>query len=381
MLPIRQILNALPTSALNRTPKAVLIEVCRLAELDAQGWCTAKNEYLIQCLGGTERTMSRTLTLLEQRGLLCSQGQGKARRLAPTATLRACYAAPDEASRTTALTALNLDKSGHQPRQNEPTNLDKNGAEPRQNGEVDGVEPRQKWYSNLDKSGHQPRQNGSRVYGDQVYQDSTSTPPTPEEWAGAQKKINDLEAEVSRLQAENLRLAPPIAAPPQPADADRGADGMLPDGHPALYGGYGQPKPATDSHGPRYSDASKALAAEMAKVWKLTPMPRHGGDWGLLHRFAHQKEQAGQLAEVRKQFTGFALFHQKRDIEPLGLEKFLGSEAGGFEGKWCQVDWPAKAQAARANGESGGHSGPPPTPTQATINLKRAAAQQQHPVT
>ena len=226
MLPIRQILNALPTSILNRTPKAVLIEVCRLAELNPQGWCTAKNDYLIECLGGTERTMSRTLTLLEARGLLQSQGKGKARRMAPTAALRTCYAGADEAIRHAALMALNLDKSGHEPRQNQPdnldisapnldTNLDKTGTEPSQNDGVEADQPRQKWSPNLDKSGHEPRQNWSRVYGDQFNQVITSTPPTPSEWAGAQKKIADLEAENLQLKAEILRLVPPVAATPQ----------------------------------------------------------------------------------------------------------------------------------------------------------------------
>lgn len=233
MLPIRQILNALPTSALNRTAKAVLIEVCRLAELDAQGWCTALNPYLVTCLGGTERTMTRALTLLEQRGLLLSKGQGKARRLAPTPALRACYAGADEAIRQAALAALNLDKSGHEPRQtgssnldNLANNLDKTGAEPRQSDGVEAAQPRQNGSTNLDKSGAQPRQNGSRVYGDQFNQDSTSTPPTPEEWvserAAFEKKIGDLENENRQLKAKILELVPPVAATPQkPASPPR----------------------------------------------------------------------------------------------------------------------------------------------------------------
>jgi hypothetical protein len=117
--------------------------------------------------------MSRTLTALESRGLLVSKGQGKARKLAPSPMLRACYAGADDAARRAAVATLNLDKNGHQPRQNEPTNLDKKGPEPRQSGEVDA---------------DQPRQNGSRVIGDQYYQQFTSTPPTPEEWERAQKK-------------------------------------------------------------------------------------------------------------------------------------------------------------------------------------------------
>jgi DNA-binding transcriptional ArsR family regulator len=111
MLPIRQTLNALP--GLKRTEKAVLIEVCQLAEnSEPAGWCTAKNDYLVQALGGTERTMSRTLTALEGRGLLVSKGQGKARKLSPSPTLRACYAGADDAARRAAVATLNLDKMG-----------------------------------------------------------------------------------------------------------------------------------------------------------------------------------------------------------------------------------------------------------------------------
>jgi hypothetical protein len=332
MLPIRQTINALPTSALNRTAKAVLIEVCRLAELDAQGWCTAKNDYLVTSLGGTERTMTRALTLLEQRGLLVSRGNGKARRLAPTAGFRACYAGADEAIRQAALVALNLDKSGYEPRQNEPdnldisgANLDKNSPKPRQNDEVEAEQPRQNGYTNLDKSGHEPRQNGSRVIGDQFNQDITSTPPTPEEWVSAQKKIVDLELEVTRLKAENLKLVPPVAATPQ--------------------------KPAVEEQGPQYSPASKALAAEMAKLWHITQQG-NARKWMQLARFTHLMEQAGQLAEVSKQFTGYALYRDKRGIEPYNLDKYLGSEADGYRGEWCAYDWTTKAKQARADGEN-----------------------------
>jgi hypothetical protein len=353
MLPIRQILNALPTSVLNRTPKAVLIEVCRLAELDAQGWCKALNPYLIECLGGTERTMSRTLTLLIKRGLIVSKGEGKARRLAPTALLRACYAGADEAARRSALAALNLDKSGSEPRQNEPTNPDKTDAEPSQNDGVEADEPRQKWSANLDKCGTQPRQNGSRVYGDQEDQVKTSTPPTPSEWAEAQKKIADLEFQVAQLKAENLRLVPPVAAPPRQI--------------------------AAESQGPQHSDASKALAAEMAKLWNLSPMPSGGRKWAQLHRFTHHMAQAGRLDEVAKQFSGYRLYLEKRtSIEAFNLDKYLGNEADGYDGEWCQTQWTEKAQATKAAGATGlGQA--PPTHTRAAINLKTAAAQQHQP--
>jgi hypothetical protein len=325
MLPIRQTINALP--GLNRTDKAVLIEVCQLAERGQQGWCTAQNEYLIEALASSLRTITRRLALLKERGLLLSQGEGKARKLAPSIGLRTCYAGADEAARQQAIANLaNLATEPSQPSHFEPANLATLGVEPSQNGEVGEVEPSHNGYPNLATLGVEPSHFGSRVYGDQFNQVITSTPPTPEEWAGAQKKIADLERENASLKAELLKLVPPVAAPPQ--------------------------KPAVEIQEPQYSEASKALAAEMAKAWRLTPMPRHGGDWGLLHRFTHHLEQAGKLDEGRKRFAGFALYNQKRGIEALSLDKFLGSEAGGFEGKWCQIDWPAKAQEARTNTDS-----------------------------
>jgi hypothetical protein len=292
MLPIRQILNALPTSVLNRTPKAVLIEVCRLAELDPQGWCKALNPYLIECLGGTERTMSRTLTLLIKRDLLVSKGEGKARRLAPTALLRACYAGADEAARRAALAALNLDKSGHEPRQNEPTNLDKTGAEPSQNDGVEADEPRQKWSANLDKSGTQPRQNGSRVYGDQEDQVKTSTPPTPSEWAGAQKKIADLEAENAKLKAKILELVPPVAATPQ------------------------KPAPASPPRLTTYRDYDGAWPEQFAPLFQSPAYLAAWAQWGKY------------LDELGKPHRGHN--HEKTDQAELG-RMAAGSEARAIE--------------------------------------------------
>lgn len=353
MLPIRQTINALPS--LKRTEKAVLIEVCQLAEnSEPAGWCTAKNDYLVQALGGTERTMTRTIAALESRGLLLSKGAGKARKLAPTPALRACYAGADEAARRAALSLLNLDKKGAEPGQIASVNLDisspnldKNSPEPRQSGEVEPDQPRQNGSTNLDKSGRQPRQNGSRVYGDQQYQQVTSTPPTPEEWVSAQKKIADLEAENAKLKAKILELAPPVAAPPQ--------------------------KPPVETQGPQHSPASKALAAEMAKLWNVTQQG-NARKWMQLARFTHLMEQAGRLDEATKQFTGYALYREKRDIEAYNLDKYLGSEADGYQGEWCAFDWAAKGHQARANGSTTRPGQATPTPTRAGGSPTQAAA-------
>ncbi|MBJ6145719.1 helix-turn-helix domain-containing protein [Hymenobacter sp. BT559] len=343
MLPIRQTINALP--GLKRTEKAVLIEVCQLAEnSEPAGWCTAKNDYLVQALGGTERTMSRTITALESRGLLLSKGQGKARKLGASPALRACYAGADEATRRAAIATLNLDKNGHQPRQIEPTNLDKNGAQPRQNDEVKAAEPRQNGSANLDKNGHQPRQNGSRVIGDQQYQQLTSSPPTPEEWVAAQKKIAKLELENSQLKAKIEELVPPVAQPPREI--------------------------AAESQGPQHSLASKALAAEMAKLWHITQQG-NARKWMQLARFTHLMEQAGRLAEVSKQFTGYALYREKRGIEPYNLDKYLGSEGEGYCGEWCAYEWSTKAKEAKADRDAP----PAAAPARAATSPTKARAQ------
>ena len=238
MLPIRQTLNALP--GLNRTAKAVLIEVCELAEHGTHGCCTAKNEYLVERLGGTERTISRALATLEQLGLLRSQGMGKARRLAATPALRACYAAPDEAQRRAAAVALNLDKTAANLDNLNPANLDKNDAQPRQNDQVGGVEeatnldksgsqPRQNGYANLDKSGHQPRQNWSRVLGDDQYDQNDQEALSGDERASLEKKIAELEAENVRLRSQLAQaVAPPVAAPP-PGGGYRNFSGEWPE--------------------------------------------------------------------------------------------------------------------------------------------------------
>ncbi|MGI4862407.1 MAG: hypothetical protein ACRYFZ_00675 [Janthinobacterium lividum] len=325
MLPIRQTINAL--SCLNRTDKAVLIEVCQLAERGEQGWCTAKNDYLIEALASSLRTITRRLALLEERGLLLSQGEGKARKLSPSAGLRACYAGADETARQQAISNLaNLATEPSQPSHFEPANLAKKSPEPSQSGEVGAIEPSHNASSNLATLGAEHSHFGSRVYGDQFNQVITSSPPTPSEWVEAQKKIADLEAENLQLKADLLKLVPPVAATPQ--------------------------KSAFETQGPRYSEAALALATTMAALWNISRMPRHGGLWGQLCRYAHEMEQQGKLVEATKQFEGYRLHRQKRNLGPHNLQDFLGSEADGFAGLWCQFDWPAKAQQARVDGEN-----------------------------
>jgi hypothetical protein len=354
MLPIRQTINALP--GLKRTEKAVLIEVCQLAEnSEPAGWCTAKNDYLVQALGGTERTMSRTITALESRGLLLSKGQGKARKLGASPTLRACYAGADEATRRAAIATLNLDKSGHQPRQIEPTNLDnssanldKNSPEPRQNDEVEAAEPRQIGSTNLDKSGHQPRQNGSRVYGDQQYQQVTSTPPTPKEWeserAAFQKKIGELETENRQLKAKILELVPPVAATPQ------------------------KPAPISPLRLTTYRDYDGAWPEQFAPLFDSEAYRTSWAQWGKY------------LDELGKPHRGHN--HEKTDQAELG-RMAAGSEARAIEIITLSISagWKRLIDHKPEAGSGKPRFGQPPaTPTQAAINIKNAAAQQRQTV-
>ncbi|MCB2379828.1 helix-turn-helix domain-containing protein [Hymenobacter sp. BT635] len=93
MLPIRQNLNQL--AGINRTYKAVLIEVCELVENGTAGTCNASNEYLAERLQASPRTISRTLAGLEALGLLDVSGATNKREMLPSPQLRACYAGTD----------------------------------------------------------------------------------------------------------------------------------------------------------------------------------------------------------------------------------------------------------------------------------------------
>jgi Helix-turn-helix domain len=160
-LPIRQTLNLLPIS---RTHRAVLIEVCELAE-QKHGACTASNGYLGQRLLASERTVSRVLCELVSAGLLCCEGEGRARRLVASDGLSACYS---EGQNLDKLARLNLDNLD---------NLDKKPRQSSQNGEVGEVmnldnldknadKPSQVAHTNLANRGSQPSQVASRVLGD-----------------------------------------------------------------------------------------------------------------------------------------------------------------------------------------------------------------------
>lgn len=195
MHPIRQQLNQL--TSLNRTHKAILIEVCELAENGNKGACTATNPYLATRLGASKRTVSRTVVDLDALGLLEALGMGKSRTLRPSSGLRSCYVGDKN---TCAINLDNLDKQLRQPRQNgeigEVANLDKMGSQPRQNR-----------YPNLDKIGSQPSQNGSRVYRDDQDDHKTTIDEQAKELASLRAALAAAQSDLALMTADRDRLA------------------------------------------------------------------------------------------------------------------------------------------------------------------------------
>ena len=110
-LPIRQRLSAL--TCLKAGPKAVLIEVCELAENGGRG-CMASNDYLAKKLGVSLATMTRTVAFLVSANLLHSavvKAEANRRYLSPSATVRACYSGGKEADQLAAAASLTIVKS------------------------------------------------------------------------------------------------------------------------------------------------------------------------------------------------------------------------------------------------------------------------------
>lgn len=210
MSKIRQYIDPLP---INRTAKAVLIEVCELVEHGQRGCCDAQNAHFVTRLGGSERTMTRALAELEKLKLVVVEGQGKARRITPTPALRAYYTNPTTAHRA----ALNL--SG---RADGPTITNR---QPRQSGEVgamsnldkSGHQPRQKWSANLDKNGNEPRQKWFSTPYSSKEHNKQITITTGQELPVRERV--QLENRIAELERENARLQQLLAASQQDAPA------------------------------------------------------------------------------------------------------------------------------------------------------------------
>ncbi|MBX0290980.1 hypothetical protein K3G63_11050 [Hymenobacter sp. HSC-4F20] len=196
MLPIRQNLNRL--TALNRTQRAVLIEVAEMAENGKQRAFTADNAYLIDRIGGTPRTISRALSLLKDLGLLHSTGATKLRRITTTTRLRGCYEGT-AAEQFAAVEALNVALENA-----EESNLsiDKNGMSIDNGGAV----YRQTGYVSIDNGGHVSRHSGSpykeTTKNDQVKEQTEEVEALRSALAAAEKKITQLQNENEQLGAD-----------------------------------------------------------------------------------------------------------------------------------------------------------------------------------
>ncbi|WP_167856506.1 helix-turn-helix domain-containing protein [Hymenobacter metallicola] len=206
MLPIRQNLNQL--AGINRTYKAVLIEVCELVENGTAGTCNASNEYLAERLRASPRTISRTLAGLEALGLLDVSGATNKREMLPSPALRACYAGADmPAALRFVSAALTIDKTIDK---TAPT-MDKTGemAIATLSGTIDNQG------ANYGQLGPNSSQLGSRVYRDDH---TTSNDQTVEvealrsALATAEKKNGELAAELEKVTHQRDQLRNSLAA-------------------------------------------------------------------------------------------------------------------------------------------------------------------------
>jgi len=194
-LPIRKRLSAL--TCIKAGPKAVLIEVCELHENGGRG-CFASNGALSKKLGVSVATVTRTVASLTSWGLLATRivpAEANRRYLCPTAAVRACYAAANEAQQLAAVAELTIVKSSPETE----LTIVENETDYSQNGELTIV-----------KNGVDYSQNASRVIGEdqkktileaQLQSLREGLAEAEDELTAAQKKIVELEAENARLRA------------------------------------------------------------------------------------------------------------------------------------------------------------------------------------
>ncbi|WP_185816926.1 helix-turn-helix domain-containing protein [Hymenobacter metallilatus] len=208
MLPIRQNLNQL--TGINRTYKAVLIEVCELVENGKQGKCSAQNEYFAERLSASLRTISRTITGLEEAGLLTSSGATNKRVLLPSAGLRACYAGTDTTAAIQALSSALLDA-----RSEEPT-IDKTIAKTIDTPAKMAIAKPDPTIDNrgttIANRGSNYSQTGSRVYRDDQYEQNEEEVALRSALVAAQKKIGELTAQLEERTRERNALRNSLAA-------------------------------------------------------------------------------------------------------------------------------------------------------------------------
>lgn len=224
MLPIRQNINQL--TGINRTYKAVLIEVCELVENGTKGNCSADNDHFASRLSASLRTISRTLTGLEKLGLIESFGATNKRVILPTPGLRACYAGTDTAAALNALSDALICATSDGPTIDKT--IDKPGAtidSLAQMAIVKSGPTIDNRDTTIDNRGSNYRQTGSRVYRDE----QTSIDEQEEEahalrsaLAAAEKKNRELEKELAEVTHQRNQLRASVLAQ-RPASANASA--------------------------------------------------------------------------------------------------------------------------------------------------------------
>ncbi|RFP65910.1 hypothetical protein D0N36_06820 [Hymenobacter lapidiphilus] len=192
MLPIRQNLNRL--TALNRTLRAVLIEVAGLAENGKHGAFTGSNELLSQSVGGTVRTITRALAELQRLELLTIEGATKLRRVATTPRLRVCYTGSG-AEQLAAVEALNsslsIDKMSIDTPAKPGLSIDNGGRVYRHSGSV-----------SIDIQGMPYKETKNYNQDNQEEEEEEEQEGPLRSSSASEKKIGELENENQRLAAE-----------------------------------------------------------------------------------------------------------------------------------------------------------------------------------
>ncbi|MDF7813633.1 helix-turn-helix domain-containing protein [Hymenobacter sp. YC55] len=214
MLPIRQNINQL--TGINRTYKAVLIEVCELVENGTKGNCSADNDHFASRLSASLRTISRTLTGLEKLGLIESFGATNKRVILPTPGLRACYAGTDTTAALNALSDALISATSDGPTIDKT--IDKQGAtidSLAQMAIVKSGPTIDNRDTTIDNCGSNYSQTGSRVYRDE----QTSIDEQEEEahtlrstLAAAEKKIRELEEKLAEVTHQRNQLRASVLA-------------------------------------------------------------------------------------------------------------------------------------------------------------------------
>ena len=97
---------------------------------------------------------------------------------------------------------------------------------------------------------------------------------------------------------------------------------------------------------------------EMAAIWTVTE--KQATNWHKLSRFVTNQAEQGHLSELGKLITAYGEVLKIRKIMPISLDKFLGTEARGYQdGRWQECDWETQAQKAAALVSASSTSAPP----------------------